>query len=152
VVECEFISRSEEETKKLGRALGKLLPKGAVVILKGDLGCGKTVLTKGIASAWGIPEDEISSPSFNIVHEYEDLVHSDLYRVGSSLEDLGVEELLEDERIKVFEWGEPLVDYSQGAFVVECREEGERRIFRISDPTGKICEKLREILEERCQE
>jgi tRNA threonylcarbamoyladenosine biosynthesis protein TsaE len=150
--ECEFISKSEEETKKLGRALGKVLPEGALLILKGDLGCGKTVLTKGIASELGIPEDEVSSPSFTLVHEYEKLVHSDLYRLGSGdLSDLGLDELLTDERIKVFEWGESL-EGEEDAIVVECFDRGDYRVFKVKDPKGKICEKLKEILEERCQE
>jgi len=148
--ECQFLSKSEEETKKLGELIAKSVSPGTLIVLKGDLGCGKTALTRGIAKGLGIPEDEISSPSFNIVHEYERLVHVDLYRVNSvdDLEDLGLYETLEDDRVKVVEWGEELLSEFPNAVVVECSEGEEGRLFKIHDPTGKICEKLNRISEE----
>jgi len=151
--ECVFKTEKEEETKALGELLGRLLPKGALLILKGDLGCGKTVLTKGIAKAFSVPEEEISSPSFNIVHEYSSLVHIDLYRLSSLEEvyDLGFEELLYDDRVKVIEWGEIARELLENPIVVECSEEGNFRLFKISDPEGKICSKLKELWRERCQ-
>jgi len=149
---CSFVCESEEETKKLGRTLARLLKKGDVVVLKGDLGCGKTVLTKGIASHFGIPEEEITSPSFNVIHEYQNFVHGDFYRVGKeAIYDFGIEELLEDDRIKVFEWGEPVLELEGNVLVVECREEKGKRIFTVEDPEGKICEEIKRLLEGTCQ-
>ena len=145
---CSVRTRSAEETRKLGREIGKLLPQGAVVILSGDLGCGKTELTRGIAEAFGIPADEVSSPSFNIVHEYEELVHIDLYRLDSveAIEDIGFEELLLDNRPKVIEWGEIIEELLEELPVIKirCRQVDKEREFEISDSTGKIC---RELLE-----
>ncbi len=148
--ECVFISRSEDETKKLGELIAGTVPEGTLIVLKGDLGCGKTALTRGIARGLGIPEDEISSPSFNIVHEYENLIHVDLYRLSSieEAEDFGLYELLEDSRVKVVEWGEELLKEFPNAVLIECREENRKRVFKISDPTGKICEKINRIAEE----
>ncbi len=145
---CKFETKNNSETRKLGELIGAVLPKGTVVILSGDLGCGKTELTKGIAKALGIGEDEISSPSFNIVHEYDQLIHIDLYRLlgFEELEDLGMEELLEDSRIKVVEWGEPVLEMVIPVPVVKitCREAGDnRRVFEIEDSTGKICSQIK---------
>jgi tRNA threonylcarbamoyladenosine biosynthesis protein TsaE len=150
---CSFTCQDEEETKRLGRAIAGSVEKGTLLILRGDLGCGKTVLTKGIASYFGIPEEEITSPSFTLIHEYETLIHGDFYRVGEEgLYDLGLEELLEDDRIKVFEWGEPVLEFEKNAVVIDCREEDGKRVFTVTDPEGKICEKIKRFLEGTCQE
>jgi tRNA threonylcarbamoyladenosine biosynthesis protein TsaE len=143
---CSVKTKNAHATRRLGKLIGSLLPPGAVVILSGDLGCGKTELTRGIAEAFGIPADEISSPSFNIVHEYDELVHMDLYRLDSpeAVEDVGFEEFVVDSRIKVIEWGELVREYLEGLPVVEikCSQVGDEREFEITDSTGKICRKL----------
>ena len=143
---CRVKTRSPEETKRLGELLGKLLPPKAVVILSGDLGCGKTELVRGMARAFGIPEDEVSSPSFNLVHEYENFVHVDLYRLNSlsAVEDIGLEEILEDDRPKAIEWGEAIKELLEGLPLIEvkCKQFGEEREFEISESTGKICREL----------
>ena len=151
---CSFKVRSEEETLLLGELLSKVLPKGSFLLLKGDLGCGKTVLTRGIARGLGIPEDEVSSPSFNIVHEYENLVHMDFYRLSSpeELEDLGFSDLLEDDRIKVAEWGERAMELLENPVIVECREIEGGREFVISEPTGKICKQLTRLWREHVKD
>ena len=79
----EFYSKGESDTKRLGRALGAMLTGRETVVLNGELGAGKTVFTKGIAEALGV-EDEITSPTFNIVKQYEGvcpMYHFDMYRV-----------------------------------------------------------------------
>ena len=151
---CSFYTRSEEESFFLGELLGSLLPRGAFVVLKGELGCGKTVLAKGIASSLGISKEELSSPSFNIVHEYDNLVHFDFYRLSSPEElwELGFDELLSDDRVKVAEWGELALELLDFPIVVECKEKGEGREFTLYDPTGKICSQLKKLWRERCQE
>ncbi|MEL3912126.1 tRNA (adenosine(37)-N6)-threonylcarbamoyltransferase complex ATPase subunit type 1 TsaE [Treponema pedis] len=106
----EFILKSEEETVKLGKKLGKALKKGDVIALDGTLAAGKTYFTKGIAQGLGI-KDEITSPTFTIVSEYSGslhLYHIDVYRLDGADDflDLGAEEMLYGEGICVIEWSE----------------------------------------------
>ena len=119
----EFISRSAEETIAKGREIaGKLRPP-VLVLLKGDLGAGKTTLTKGIISGLGAArEDEVTSPTFNLVHEFRannfagsepvlhacKVYHVDLYRIESlhDLESLGLEDALSEKAIVIVEWPE----------------------------------------------
>ncbi|WP_024469336.1 tRNA (adenosine(37)-N6)-threonylcarbamoyltransferase complex ATPase subunit type 1 TsaE [Treponema pedis] len=106
----EFILKSEEETVKLGKRLGKALKKGDVIALDGTLAAGKTYFTKGIAQGLDI-KDEITSPTFTIVSEYSGslhLYHIDVYRLDGADDflDLGAEEMLYGEGICVIEWSE----------------------------------------------
>jgi tRNA threonylcarbamoyladenosine biosynthesis protein TsaE len=107
-----FETNSDEETRALGGLVAPLLPERGVVLLIGDLGAGKTTLTKGIAEALGAaPADEVSSPTFTLIHEYGDPVriyHVDLYRLDTSDEArrMGLEELLERPALTLIEWGE----------------------------------------------
>ena len=108
----KYISHKEEETKKIANSLAKLLQKGDIIILSGDLGAGKTKFTEGILSFFGL-EDEISSPTFNIVNEYKtnniNLYHFDIYRLEDIDEfyEIGGEEYFE-KGICIIEWGELL--------------------------------------------
>lgn len=105
-----FTSHSEEETKKIAKKIASFLQKGDIVILCGDLGSGKTKFTEGFLSYFGI-ENEISSPTFTIVNEYESesqkIYHFDLYRLSDIDEffAIGGEEYLEN-GICLIEWGE----------------------------------------------
>ena len=101
-----MISRSNEETIELGYRLGKLLPAGSTVVLKGDLAGGKTTFTKGIGKALNIKQ-VINSPTFTILKIYEGdkiLYHIDAYRLENNDYDLGLDEY--DEGIMVIEWPE----------------------------------------------
>lgn len=103
-------SRDVEETRRIGEALAPLLAPGDVVVLAGDLGTGKTALAQGIGRGLGI-EEPVTSPSFMIVREYEApvrLAHVDVYRLDhvQELHDLGFEEVVEEGRITVVEWGD----------------------------------------------
>ena len=109
----KFISNSIEETKAFGKELAKVLNKGDVVILNGDLGAGKTALVTGVASYWG-KENEVSSPTFTIINEIvlkEDLslFHFDVYRLVDEDEfyAIGGEEYF-DKGITFMEWGETI--------------------------------------------
>ena len=112
---AEFRTTSQDETIALGRRLGALLEPGDVLVLTGDLGAGKTQLTKGIAAAMGV-EDDVTSPTFNILMIYPgermDLDHFDLYRLESAdeLEDTGLFDLLGADGVCVIEWGEQFAD------------------------------------------
>ncbi|MCR4436223.1 MAG: tRNA (adenosine(37)-N6)-threonylcarbamoyltransferase complex ATPase subunit type 1 TsaE [Clostridiales bacterium] len=99
-----------DETVKIGRKLGGLLKKGDVVCLAGDLGSGKTSLTKGIAAALGIKE-HVTSPTFTIVNEYKGKVpfyHFDVYRISHPEEmyEIGFEEYIGGSGITVIEWAD----------------------------------------------
>jgi len=112
----KLLSRNPQETFVLGRILGNLCEPGAVIALTGELGAGKTCLTKGIASGLGVSESyPVTSPTFTLVNEYPgrlDLFHLDLYRlVGSDdLIDLGYEEYCYGNGITVVEWAEKITD------------------------------------------
>lgn len=105
-------SRSEQETIDAGRALARSLPSKAVVLLIGNLGAGKTTFTKGMVEELGVGSaDEVSSPTFTLIHEYGDppkLYHIDLYRLEESREvaSLGLDEIFDRNAIVVIEWGE----------------------------------------------
>ncbi len=104
-----FITRSEAETLALGQKIGQALEPGTAISLEGDLGTGKTALTKGIALSLGITEP-ITSPTFTLVNTYEGtmtLHHFDVYRVedAEELYTIGWEEYFSEETITVVEWG-----------------------------------------------
>ena len=107
-----FETHSPEETLAAGRKLARLLPEQGVVLLLGDLGAGKTTLTKGIAEGRGAARvDEVSSPTFTLIHEYGDPVrvyHADLYRLDTveQARGLGLEDLFEEPALVLVEWGD----------------------------------------------
>lgn len=105
------ISHSPEETRSLGRRLGRLLGPGTVLALHGELGAGKTCFVRGIAHGLGVEESHVVSPTFVLVREYRGrlpLYHIDLYRLapGREVESLGLEEYLEGEGVSAVEWAE----------------------------------------------
>jgi tRNA threonylcarbamoyladenosine biosynthesis protein TsaE len=105
-------TNSEEETIALGRRLANELPVRGVVLLIGNLGAGKTTLAKGIAEGLGAAaRDEVSSPTYTLIHEYGDPVrvyHIDLYRLDEARQAvaIGLEELFERDALVLIEWGE----------------------------------------------
>lgn len=107
-----FRTGSEEETIALGERLAGTLPRGATVLLIGNLGAGKTTLAKGIVKGLGAAEaDEVSSPTFTLIHEYGTpaaVYHVDLYRIDSPREaaTLGLDELFDSPAMVLVEWGE----------------------------------------------
>ena len=110
----KIISNSEEETKLIGRKFAKGLKNGDVIVLTGDLGSGKTKFTEGVLQFFGL-ENEISSPTFNIVNEYVNrdvnVYHFDVYRLEDSSEfyAIGWDEYFEN-GICLIEWGELIQD------------------------------------------
>ncbi|CAM4229111.1 tRNA (adenosine(37)-N6)-threonylcarbamoyltransferase complex ATPase subunit type 1 TsaE [Lederbergia lenta] len=102
----EILSSNTAETHTIARSLGKLLQKGDVVLLEGDLGAGKTTFTKGIADGLDIIRN-VNSPTFTIIKEYMGrlpLYHMDVYRVADSYEDLGFDEYFYGGGVTVVEW------------------------------------------------
>lgn len=107
----EFVSRSPEQTRRLGTRIGSLLNRGDLICLSGDLGAGKTTLIQGIAHGWD-SLDPVSSPTFVIVNEYHrkdgnTLFHMDAYRLEDAAEaiDLDLDSMLEGGAL-VVEWAE----------------------------------------------
>ncbi|MHB0912009.1 MAG: tRNA (adenosine(37)-N6)-threonylcarbamoyltransferase complex ATPase subunit type 1 TsaE [Armatimonadota bacterium] len=106
-------TRSAAETEALGERIGRALGPGAVVVLFGGLGAGKTTLTKGIARGLGV-DDLVHSPTFTLIHEHAGrlpVYHFDLYRLDSAgeLDDLGYEEYIYGEGVSVIEWPEKIL-------------------------------------------
>lgn len=109
----EVRTHSAEETTAFGRTLIDLLEPPKLVLLRGDLGAGKTTLIKGIAAGFeAASEEDVTSPTFTLVHEYRGphaiLYHIDLYRVDTprQLETLGLDDLIGEDSILLIEWGE----------------------------------------------
>lgn len=123
------------ETEAVGRLLGRELSPDGTLLLQGDLGTGKTVLTRGIAEALGISPDAIQSPTFTLVREHRGeigaLLHLDLYRLEpQDTEALGLEEIFAAEAVKVVEWAERLPWIPEDAVTVRLRRlagEAEER-------------------------
>src|SRR6204780_4137037 len=134
----EITTHSSEETIAFGRTLAELLSPPKLVLLRGDLGAGKTTLVKGIAAGFGAAEEEdVTSPTFTLVHEYRGpsatLYHIDLYRVDTprQLETLGLDDLIADNSILLIEWGEKFARFERERdveIVLERVEENERRV------------------------
>jgi len=107
-----YRTESPEETVGLGRKLGQLLQTGDLIVLAGELGCGKTWFTKGIALGVGVsPREVVTSPSFALMNEYEGecrLFHMDVYRLETQRDflDTGLDECFEGRGIVVMEWGD----------------------------------------------
>jgi tRNA threonylcarbamoyladenosine biosynthesis protein TsaE len=109
----EITTHSAEETIAFGRTLAELLAPPKLVLLRGDLGAGKTMLVKGIAAAFqAAAEEDVTSPTFTLVHEYRgpraNLYHIDLYRIDTprELETLALDDLRDENSILLIEWGE----------------------------------------------
>ena len=131
----EFNTKCADDTFALGRQIGEQLDRRAVLLLKGDLGAGKTVFAKGVAAGLGINAAEVTSPSFTLINIHDGrlrMYHIDLYRLESSSRiDLGLEEILEDEKgVVVIEWAERLASMPESAVEVEISyvSDSERRI------------------------
>jgi tRNA threonylcarbamoyladenosine biosynthesis protein TsaE len=135
----EFTTRSTEETVALGRELAVKLRDLSIVILRGDLGAGKTTLAKGIAEGLkAAAPDDVTSPTFTLIHEYRGpevtLYHVDLYRIDTErqLATLGLDELFAGEgNLVLLEWGEKFA-----RLVAEC--DAEIGIERVGEQERKI--------------
>jgi tRNA threonylcarbamoyladenosine biosynthesis protein TsaE len=138
----EYETKSAAGTVAIGRKLADLLTPPRLMILRGDLGAGKTTLVKGIADALGAAEpDEVTSPTFTLVHEYAGtlkgkpvkLLHLDLYRLDAErqLDSLGIEEMRTADAIVLVEWGEKFKSirkHADGEIVVTSTGGDARKI------------------------
>jgi tRNA threonylcarbamoyladenosine biosynthesis protein TsaE len=137
VTDREFLTHSSDETIERGREIGARLKPPVLLLLTGELGAGKTTLTKGIVSGLGAAEiDEVTSPTFTLVHKYERrtrVYHVDLYRIGSAhdLETLGLEDVFSEHAVVIVEWPDRLTlrtDWPVVRIKLEHVSEDTRRI------------------------
>ncbi len=132
-------SASEDATQAIAQALASALNPGAVLLLSGPLGAGKTAFVRGLAAGLGIDPDEVSSPTFTLVHEYRGgrlpLYHADLYRLEkTSAEDLGLEEPRVAAGVLAIEWPDRLTHSLPDAITVaiDIVDETTRKITTLS--------------------
>jgi tRNA threonylcarbamoyladenosine biosynthesis protein TsaE len=137
VSEEVLTTAGEEQTIAAGERFARTLNPGAVVLLFGQLGAGKTAFVRGVARGLGAVDDDVSSPTFTIVQEYTGtdvtLYHVDLYRLEpKEVEDLGLDDLIEGGGIVAIEWAERWMGRPDDATEVRIVDRGEdRREIRI---------------------
>lgn len=126
-------------TEALGRELGAALRGGEVIFLQGELGAGKTTLTRGLLTGLGGDPDEAASPTYTYLHTYKSgrliLHHADLYRVRGAMDDLGLDECIGPDRVLAVEWPEHLALTGVTPQRIKLRHEGpggETRVAELS--------------------
>ena len=127
-----YYSESEDDTRAIAGRIAGELNAGAVLLLSGDLGAGKTAFVRGLAEGLGISADEVTSPTFTLVHEYHGgrlpLIHVDLYRLDrADLDDIGLDDELAARGVIAIEWAERLVRRVPGAVSVAITDQGGDR-------------------------
>jgi tRNA threonylcarbamoyladenosine biosynthesis protein TsaE len=132
------VTHSEAETMALGRELGATLQRGSTVLLRGELGAGKTAFVRGVAEGLELTDAEVSSPTFTLIQEYRGAVplfHVDLYRISSAeADDLGLDEMNE-QGVVAIEWSEKLAHAIAGAVTVSIEDRGgDERHVTIVEP------------------
>lgn len=134
---AEVVTRSAEETTEFGRELAKHVQPPCLILLEGELGSGKTTLVKGLVAGLGVAgEDEVTSPSFTLVHEHgreRKVYHVDLFRIEGARDvaSLGLDDLFEENATVIIEWGERISDNAprlQWRIRLEYVTSEERRI------------------------
>ena len=145
-----------EATEKLGRLLGSLAQDGDVFCFTGDLGAGKTLMSRGISLALGVADDEITSPTFAIMNVYSgrelEVRHFDLYRLNrpEELEDIGFGEYAGGDGVTLIEWAELFPEELPEEYLqITLRVEGEGRRASL-EARGERYEKLLQEVEAQC--
>ena len=134
----EFLTHSADETTELGRRLAGELSPPKLVVLRGELGAGKTTLIKGIAEGFkAASQENVTSPTFTLIHEYRgpgvNVYHVDLYRVDTQreLDTLGLDDLFDENSVVLIEWGEKfsrLLRERDVEIAIERLAENDRKI------------------------
>lgn len=133
-------THSEHETSAAGKDLGRTLGPGAIVLLEGELGAGKTAFVRGLADGLGLDSAEVSSPTFTLVQEYRGgrltLYHVDLYRLRlEEVDDLGLDELVLAGGVVAIEWPDRLPRAMEGAIRISLAYGDETtRTIEILEP------------------
>lgn len=143
----EVCTENLNQTHELGEKIGRAAVRNMVFLLDGDLGAGKTTLTQGIARGLGVRRN-VTSPTFTILKIYQGrmpLYHIDAYRLEGAVQDLGFDELMEDEGLTVIEWSQYvsyLVPEEYMKITITLLEEDSRRF--VFEANGAQYEKLLE--------
>lgn len=144
----KFVTESVEETAEIGEQLGRLLNTGNIICLSGDLGAGKTALTKGIAKGLGV-EDYVTSPTYTIINEYQGrlpLYHFDVYRLNDVEEmyELGYEEYFFGDGVVVLEWADVVRDIipKERLWITILNTHGNDFREIIMEPTGEAYDNM----------
>jgi len=138
-METMLRTTSETETSAAGRAFAQKLSAGAVVLLSGDLGAGKTAFVRGLAEGLGIDPAEVTSPTFTLIQEYRGgrlpLFHVDLYRLRPvEVDDLGLDEMTLGGGVTAIEWPDRLPrPFAQAIMVRLAHLEESTRMISIED-------------------
>ena len=147
-MDFKITTYSEEETIELAQNIESEKFPNMVICLRGDLGSGKTVFTKGFAQALEVKE-EVTSPTFTIIKEYTSgempLYHMDVYRLDGKVDDLGIEEYYNKKGITIIEWADMIEDYLPDKRldirIKNSSEDEDKRIITIT-PHGRKYEEL----------
>lgn len=154
MLKIEITSISPTATMNLGKKIGKRLVPGSVIALTGELGCGKTLLTRGICDGLGVPERQVNSPTFVLVNEYRGrlpVFHIDLYRlsgINDSIE-IGITDYFSRARegVMIIEWAEKIIDLLPADLLkieFDIISDRKRRIL-LSSASRKFYGLLREL-------
>ena len=151
-MDFKLTTYSEEETIEFAQNLESEKFPNMVICLMGDLGSGKTVFTKGFAKAMEI-DDEITSPTFNIIKEYTTgelpLYHMDVYRLDGKVEDLGIEEYYNKKGVTIIEWADTIEEYlpkNRLDIKIKTSDDNEKKRTFVLIPHGKKYEELCEAV------
>ena len=137
-----LVTRSEEETRSVAADLARTLGPGAILLLSGDLGVGKTAFVRGVAQGLGADPNDVSSPTFTIVHEYRGgllpLIHVDLYRLESAdLDEIGMDGDVAVRGVVAVEWPERLTRVIPQAVTIRMEDlGGDRRAIEVVGNDG----------------
>ena len=149
-MDYKYIADNESETIALAENIESEHFPGMVICLNGELGSGKTVFTKAFANALGI-EDDVTSPTFNIIKEYPNgelpLYHMDVYRLEGNVNELGLEEYFDGDGVTIIEWADMINDHlPKERLDINIRVTGEDTRVFILKPHGKVYEDICEAI------
>ena len=145
-MDYKYIADDESETIALAENIESEHFPGMVICLNGELGSGKTVFTKAFASALGI-EDDVTSPTFNIIKEYQSgelpLYHMDVYRLEGNVNELGLDEYFDGDGVTIIEWADMITDHlPKERLDINIKVTGEDTRVIVLKPHGKVYEDI----------
>lgn len=149
-MDYKYMSLSENDTEELAQNLESEKFPGMVICLNGELGSGKTLFTKAFASSLGIP-DQITSPTFNIIKEYQNgelpLYHMDVYRLEGNVSELGLDDYFYGNGVTIIEWADMISEHLPDERLdIEFKVTGEDTRTIILKPHGKVYEDICEAI------
>ncbi len=149
-MDYKYIADDESDTIALAENIESEHFPGMVICLNGELGSGKTVFTKAFANALGI-EDDVTSPTFNIIKEYPNgelpLYHMDVYRLEGNVNELGLEEYFDGDGVSIVEWADMIEDHlPKERLDINIKVTGEDTRVIVLKPHGKVYEDICEAI------